>query len=77
MDDLLSKYVDLKRDNIKDTEKNMVELGEIKIEMDRVRELLVKLQDENEEIKIVHNAESMKELRDHMDKDVASVSVHS
>lgn len=61
-----------------DTEKNLAqffdEVGQIKSEMERIKELLVKLQDMNDESKTVHKAQTMKELRDRMDKDVALVS---
>ena len=61
-----------------DTEKNLAqffdEVGQIKSEMERVKELLVKLQDMNDESKTVHKAQTMKQLRDRMDKDVALVS---
>lgn len=61
-----------------DTEKNLAqffdEVGQIKSEMERIKELLVKLQDMNDESKTVHKAQTMKQLRDRMDKDVAMVS---
>lgn len=64
-----------------DTEKNLAqffdEVGQIKSEMERIKELLVKLQDMNDESKTVHKAQTMKQLRDRMDKDVALVSFHS
>ncbi|CAM6063893.1 unnamed protein product [Sphagnum tenellum] len=82
-------YVDLKKSNLQDVEmgqemgnvdaeKNLAhffeEVEQIKGEMERVKELLVKLQDTNEECKTVHRAQTMKTLRDRMDKDIALVS---
>jgi hypothetical protein len=82
-------YVDLKKSNLQDVEmgqemgnvdaeKNLAhffeEVEQIKGEMERVKELLVKLQDTNDECKTVHRAQTMKTLRDRMDKDIALVN---
>jgi syntaxin 1B/2/3 len=78
-------YVDLKKSNLPDVEmgsidgeKNLAhffeEVGQIKGEMERVKELLMKLQDANDECKTVHRAQTMKTLRERMDKDIAMVS---
>eukprot|EP01018_Ginkgo_biloba_P018193 Gb_27100 [translate_table: standard] len=60
-----------------DTEKNLSEffdeVGGIKNDMELVEGLFRKLQDSNEESKTVHNAKTMKNLRDRMDKDVEVV----
>ncbi len=88
MNELMS-YVDLKKSNLQDVEmgqemgnvdaeKNLAhffeEVEQIKGEMERVKELLVKLQDTNDECKTVHRAQTMKTLRDRMDKDIALVN---
>ncbi|GLJ46544.1 hypothetical protein SUGI_0980860 [Cryptomeria japonica] len=59
------------------TEKNLGkffdEIGDVKNDMDLVEGLLKKLQDANEESKTIHNAKTMKNLRDRMDKDIEIV----
>ncbi|CAM6086335.1 unnamed protein product [Calypogeia fissa] len=61
-----------------DPEKNLKvffeEVDIIKNDMDRIKQLLAKLQDANEESKTIHKAQAMKALRDRMDKDVSEVS---
>lgn len=49
------------------------EIETIKIEQDKVKQFLEKLQDANEEAKTIHRAEAMKALRQRMDSDIASV----
>lgn len=50
------------------------EVEKIKGDMDRIKQLLVKLQEANEESKGVHRAPAMKALRGRMDADIAQVS---
>lgn len=50
------------------------EVERVKVEMDKIKQLLVKLQEANEESKGVHRAQAMKSLRDRMDSDIAQVS---
>lgn len=61
-----------------DPEKNLKvffeEVDVIKNEMDKIKSLLAKLQDANDESKTIHKAQAMKVLRDRMDKDVSDVS---
>lgn len=49
------------------------EIETIKIEQDKVKQILEKLQDANEEAKTIHRAEAIKALRQRMDSDIASV----
>eukprot|EP00249_Psilotum_nudum_P018502 c26840_g1_i1 orf=646-1581(-) len=49
------------------------EVGEIKGEMEKVKQLLSKLQDAHEESKTIHKAQAMKTLRERMDQDVEEV----
>ncbi|KAJ7295877.1 hypothetical protein O6H91_09G075200 [Diphasiastrum complanatum] len=49
------------------------EVEDIKSGMDKVKQILMKLQDANEESKTVHKAQAMKALRDRMDYDVGQV----
>jgi syntaxin 1B/2/3 len=58
----------------KDLSRFFAEIEKIKNQMDRIRELLVKLQEANEESKGVHKAQAMKALRDRMDADIAQVT---
>ncbi len=58
----------------KDLSRFFAEIEKIKKQMDRIRELLVKLQEANEESKGVHKAQAMKALRDRMDADIAQVT---
>ncbi|KAK7319613.1 hypothetical protein RJT34_04336 [Clitoria ternatea] len=87
MNDLFSnsfkKYTDLKEQVYLDdveTGKESVNLDkffedveDVKEEMRTVEKLYRKLQEANEESKIVHNAKTMKELRSRMDRDVEQV----
>ncbi|OAE27092.1 hypothetical protein AXG93_4278s1110 [Marchantia polymorpha subsp. ruderalis] len=61
-----------------DPEKNLAsffdEVNVIKTDMERIKSLLAKLQDSNEESKTIHKVQAMKALRDRMDKDLAEVS---
>lgn len=80
-------YVDLKKDARRDVEMGDVvdpdgdqnlntffeEVNLVKNHMETVKQLLVKLQKENEESKTIHKAEAMKALRDRMDRDVEEV----
>jgi syntaxin 1B/2/3 len=50
------------------------EVEKIKVDMDKIKQLLVKLQEANEESKGVHKAQAMKGIRDRMDKDIAQVN---
>lgn len=50
------------------------EVERVKVEMDKIKQLLLKLQEANEESKGVHRAQAMKSLRDRMDSDIAQVS---
>ncbi|KAL2623687.1 hypothetical protein R1flu_003892 [Riccia fluitans] len=50
------------------------EVNAIKAEMEKIKVLLAKLQDSNEESKTIHKAQAMKALRDRMDKDLAEVN---
>jgi syntaxin 1B/2/3 len=58
----------------KDLSRFFADIEKIKKQMDRIRELLVKLQEANEESKGVHKAQAMKALRDRMDADIAQVT---
>ncbi len=58
----------------KDLSRFFAEIEKIKVQMDNIRELLVKLQEANEESKGVHRAQAMKALRERMDADIAQVT---
>lgn len=60
--------------NEQDLTRFFEEVERIKVEMDRIRQLLVKLQEANEESKGVHRAQAMKALRERMDSDIAQVN---
>ena len=57
-----------------ETEQNLGQffeaVGGVKVDMETIKELLVKLQNFNEERKSIHKAPAMKSLRDRMDRDV-------
>lgn len=55
-------------------ERFFAEVEKIKTDMDRIKQLLLKLQESNEESKGVHRAPAMKALRDRMDADIAQVT---
>ncbi|KAG0554724.1 hypothetical protein KC19_12G114000 [Ceratodon purpureus] len=55
-------------------ERFFAEVEKVKGDMDRIKQLLAKLQEANEESKGVHRAPAMKALRDRMDADIAQVS---
>lgn len=55
-------------------ERFFAEVEKIKGDMDRIKQLLMKLQEANEESKGVHRAPAMKALRGRMDADIAQVS---
>lgn len=87
MNDLFSssfkKYTDLKQQAYLDDmeagketvnlDKFFEDVENVKEEMKGVEKLYKKLQDANEECKVVHNAKTMKELRSRMDMDVEQV----
>ncbi|KAK3188099.1 hypothetical protein Dsin_027660 [Dipteronia sinensis] len=87
MNDLFSssfkKYTDLKQQAYLDDmeagresvnlDKFFEDVDSVKEEMKGVEKLYKKLQEANEESKIVHNAKTMKELRSRMDMDVEQV----
>ncbi|KAG0570285.1 hypothetical protein M758_6G145200 [Ceratodon purpureus] len=50
------------------------EVGVIKSEMDRIKQLLEKVQAANDESRTVHKAQAMKALRSRMDSDIAQVT---
>ncbi|KAG0570283.1 hypothetical protein KC19_6G150900 [Ceratodon purpureus] len=50
------------------------EVGVIKSEMDRIKQLLEKVQAANDESRTVHKAQEMKALRSRMDSDIAQVT---
>lgn len=50
------------------------EVGVIKSEMDKIKQLLEKVKAANEESRIVHKAQAMKALRSRMDADIAQVT---
>ena len=49
------------------------EVGDIKADMETIKELLRKLQKANNETKSIHKAQAMKSLRDRMDGDIVTV----
>ncbi|KAL3675100.1 hypothetical protein R1sor_025048 [Riccia sorocarpa] len=61
-----------------DAERNLdsffEEVNAIKAELEKIKSLLAKLQDANEESKTIHKAQAMKALRDRMDRDLAEVN---
>ena len=87
MNDLFSssfkKYSDLKQQNYADDveagkesinlDKFFEDVENVKEDMRTVEKLYRKLQEANEESKIVHNAKTMKDLRARMDQDVTQV----
>ncbi|XP_022994435.1 syntaxin-124 [Cucurbita maxima] len=87
MNDLFSnsfkKYTDLKQQAFLDSmepgnesvnlDKFFEEVENVKDDMKQVESLYKKLQQDNEECKIVHNAKTMKELRSRMEGDVGLV----
>lgn len=87
MNDLFSnsfkKYTDLKEQAFLDSmepgnesvnlDKFFEEVENVKDDMKQVESLYKKLQQDNEECKIVHNAKTMKELRSRMEGDVGLV----
>ncbi|XP_054803131.1 syntaxin-124-like [Prosopis cineraria] len=87
MNDLISgsfkKYTDLKQqvylDDVEagkesiNLDKFFEDVENVKEDMRFVEKLYRKLQDANEESKVVHNSKTMKELRSRMDKDVEQV----
>jgi syntaxin 1B/2/3 len=58
----------------RDTTQFFQEVGEIKAEMERIKEFLTKIQGMNEESKMLHQAQAMSALRDRMDADIAQVT---
>jgi syntaxin 1B/2/3 len=58
----------------KDLSRFFADIEKIKVQMDNIRELLVKLQEANEESKGVHRAQAMNALRERMDADIAQVT---
>lgn len=78
------EYVDLKKDAARDLEmglgaaepslaKFFEEVSEVKQEMEKVKELLSRLQGAHEESKRAHRAQTMKDVRERMDGDVHEV----
>lgn len=78
------EYVDLKKDAARDVEMGLggqdmslaaffEEVSSVKTEMEKVRELLGRLQGAHEESKRAHKAQDMKDLRERMDSDVGEV----
>jgi len=58
----------------RDTTQFFQEVGEMKTEMERIKEFLTKIQGMNEESKMLHQAQAMSVLRDRMDADIAQVT---
>lgn len=50
------------------------DVEKIKADMDKIKQLLLKLQEANEKSKGVHRARAMKALRERMDTNIAQVS---
>ncbi|CAH9083629.1 unnamed protein product [Cuscuta epithymum] len=84
-----TSYVDLKKEAMKDLEAADIEMGiqkmdqnlsafleeaeKVKTEMNSIREILVRLQESNEEIKGQHKPEALKSLRDRINADIVAV----
>ncbi|CAH9087820.1 unnamed protein product [Cuscuta europaea] len=84
-----TSYVDLKKEAMKDLEMADIEMGiqkmdqnlsafleeaeKVKTEMNSIREILVRLQESNEEIKGQHKPEALKSLRDRINADILTV----